>query len=425
MSAPVAMPTIADFDETGFNPFTAAKELGGERNVTNPHEEYHRLRAISPVYAGELKLRFGLPSDLTLAEHRHFWLLAFDEAKKVLVDSTNFSAKAYESSVGHYFGPRAISIMDDPEHARVRRIMQPIFGPAAIRRWNEEKIPRTINTLIDAFTGNQSQNGGRVDLVDVFTLRFPFHFIHELMALPEEHRETFHKLAFGQLMVTFDQEHGLEAVEKIRDYVTQLVAYRRAHGDDTDFVTALATHEFDGERLDLEVIISFFRQLMNAGGETSYNGFSNLMVALLTNPDQLEMVRSDRSLVPLAVEEALRWEPPVCQALRTPLRPIEIAGHRIAPGDLIAFGLSAINRDPAIYADPDRFDVRRGTRNHAAFSMGAHMCLGQHLARAEMTKALDILLDRLPKLRLDEDFPEPTISGFMLRGPETIRVRFD
>ena len=203
----------------------------------------------------------GLPSDLTLTDHRHFWILAFDEAKRVLTDSRRFSASAYESSVGLYFGPRAISIMDDPEHARVRKIMQPIFGPAAIRRWNEEMIPRTINTLIDAF-----KDRGRADLVDVFTLRFPFHFIHELMALPEEHREVFHKLAFGQLMVTFDQEHGLEAIEKIRQYVTQLVAYRRAHGDDSDFVTALATHEFDGERLDLELIISFFRQLMNAGG---------------------------------------------------------------------------------------------------------------------------------------------------------------
>jgi cytochrome P450 len=420
MTAQIEQPTIADFEETGFNPFTAAKELGGERDVTNPHEEYHRLRAVSPVYQGELKLRLGLPSDLTLKGHRHFWILAFDEASRILRDSTQFSASAYRSSVGLYFGERAISIMDDPEHARVRRILQPIFGTSAIRRWNEEMIPRTINTLIDAF-----EDKGRVDLVDAFTLRFPFHFIHELLALPEEHREKFHKLAFGQLMVTFDQQHGLEAVEKIRDYVTRLVAWRSQLGDPNDFVTALATHEVDGERLDLEVIISFFRQLMNAGGETSYNGFSNLMVALLTHPEQLEAVRKDRSLVPAAIEEALRWEPPVCQALRTPVSPVHIAGVSIEPGDLVAFSLSAINRDPAVCDDPDRYDITRATRNHAAFSMGAHMCVGQHLARVEMAKALNILLDRLPRLRLDPDYPEPAISGFMLRGPETIRVRFD
>jgi cytochrome P450 len=420
MNVPIEQPTIADFEELGFNPFTAAKELGGERHVTNPHEEYHRLRAISPVYQGELKLRLGLSSDLTLKGHRHFWILAFDEAKKILTDPLHFSATAYMSSVGLYFGKRAISIMDDPEHARVRKIMQPTFGPKAIKRWNDELIPRTINTLLDGF-----ENKGRIDLVDAFTLRFPFHFIHELMALPEEHREKFHKLAFGQLMVTFDQKHGLEAVEKIRDYVTQLVAYRRATGNANDFVTALATHEVDGEPLDLEVIISFFRQLMNAGGETSYNGFSNLMVALLTHPDQLEAVRQDRSLVPTAIEEALRWEPPVCQALRTPRQPVEIAGVVIEPGDLIAFSLSAINRDPAEFDEPDRYNVFRGTKNHVAFSLGSHMCIGQHLARVEMACALNILLDRLPKLRLDTDYPEPAISGFMLRGPESIKVRFD
>ena len=149
------------------------------------------------------------------------------------------------------------------------------------------------------------------------------------------------------------------------------------------------------------------------------------MVALLTNPDQLDAVRRDRLLVPAAIEEALRWEPPVCQALRTPVEAIEIAGHAIAPGDLIAFSLSAINRDPGQFEDPDRYDVYRCTKNHAAFSMGAQMYLGQHLARIEMATVLNLLLDRLPRLRLDADYPEPTISGFMLRGPETIRVRFD
>jgi cytochrome P450 len=324
------------------------------------------------------------------------------------------------SSVGIYFGPRSITIMDDPEHARVRRLLQPVFGPKAIARWSEEMIPRTIHGLIDSFAGQ-----GRADLVDVFTLRFPFHFIHELMALPLQHRDTFHKLAFGQLMITFDERHGMEAVNKIADYVARTIAWRRAHPKPGDFVTELATAEVDGEPLDEEVIVSFFRQLMNAGGETSYNGFSNLMVALLTHPDQLEAVRRDRSLVPAAIEEALRWEPPVCQALRTPVRRVEIAGVGIEPGDLIGFSISAINRDPARFERPDAFDIFRASRNHAAFSLGSHMCLGQHLARAEMAAALNALLDRLPRLRLDPDYPAPAISGFMLRGPEAIHVRFD
>jgi len=197
------------------------------------------------------------------------------------------------------------------------------------------------------------------------------------MVLPVEHRDAFHKLAFAQLMVTFDQEHGMEAVNKIKEYVTKLVAYRRAHPQPDDFITSLATTEADGKPLDEEVIISFFRQLMNAGGETSYNGFSNLMVGLLTNPEQLEAVRRDRALVPAAVEEALRWEPPVCQALRTPVRPVEIAGVTVNPGDLLAFNFTAINRDPAQFEDPDAFKVARGSRNHGGFSFGRHICIGQ------------------------------------------------
>jgi cytochrome P450 len=413
-------PAIEDFEEEGFNPFTAAKELGGERKLTDPFTELARLRAINPVHVGDLKASFGLPTDLTQMEQRQVWVLGYKEARQILLDPVNYSAAAYRSSVGIYFGPRAVSIMDDPEHGRVRKVLQHVFGPRAIARWNAEMIPRTIHRLIDGFAGK-----GRAELVDAFTLRFPFHFIHELMDLPAEHRDVFHKLAFGQLMITFDARHGMEAVNKIRDYVTALIAWRRAHPQPDDFITELATTEVGGERLEEEVLISFFRQLMNAGGETSYNGFSNLMVGLLTHPEQWRMLLDDRSLVAPAVEEALRWEPPVCQALRTPVRPVEIAGVRIEPGDLIGFSLSAINRDPAQIERPDAFDITRGSRKHAAFSLGPHICIGQHLARVEMATALNALLDRLPGLRLDPDHPPPEISGFMLRGPETIHVRWD
>jgi cytochrome P450 len=413
-------PTIEDFEEKGFDPFTAAKDLGGERKLTDPFTELTRLRAINPVFVGDLKAGFGLPTDLTQMEQRQVWILGFKEARQIRLDPVNYSAKAYRSSVGIYFGPRAVSIMDDPEHGRVRKVLQHVFVPRAIARWNVEMIPRTIHRLIDGFAVEKA-----VDLVGVFTLRFPFHFIHELMDLPAEHRDVFHKLAFGQLMITFDEKHGMEAVSKIRDYVTALIAWRRVHPQSNDFITALATTDVDGERLEEEVIISFFRQLMNAGGETSYNGFSNLIVGLLTHRDQRELLLKDRSLVPAAVEEALRWEPPVCQALRTPVKPVVIAGVRIEPGDLIGFSLSAINRDPAHVERPDDFDITRGTRNHAAFSLGPHICIGQHLARVEMAAALSALLDRVPKLRLDPDYPKPENSGFMLRGPEHIHVRFD
>ena len=226
-------------------------------------------------------------------------------------------------------------------------------------------------------------------------------------------------------MIVFDEVHGMEAVNKIKEYVTGLIEWRREHPGEDDFITELATTEVDGKPLDPEVVICFFRQLMNAGGETSYNGFSNLMVGLLTHPEQWQMLLKDRSLVPAAVEEALRWESPVCQALRTPTQEIEVGGVTMQPGDLIGFSISAINHDPRQYDRPEEFDITRGNRSHAAFSFGPHICIGQHLARLEMTQALHALLDRVPNLRLDPDYPKPEISGFMLRGPESIHVRLD
>ena len=235
------------------------------------------------------------------------------------------------------------------------------------------------------------------------------------MNLPDEHRDVFHKLAFGQLMITFDELHGMEAVNKIKDYVTDLIAWRRRHPSEDDFITELATTEVDGAALDPEVVISFFRQLMNAGGETSYNGFSNLMVGLLTHPEQWQMLLDDRSLVPAAVEEGLRWEPPVCQALRTPTQEVEIGGVTMQPGDLIGFSISAINRDPrcrcAHVSEPLSAELARSHNDANVLALGARL-VGPDMAKACVSAFLssDFLggrhqrrVDQLSQLLQDSD----------------------
>ena len=204
-----------------------------------------------------------------------------------------------------------------------------------------------------------------------------------------------------------------------------LVLDRRDRPVEDDFISIIATAEIEGERLPDEVVISFFRQLMNAGGDTSFNGFSTVLAALLTHPDQLEAVRQDRSLVPRAIEEGLRWNSPVPAIFRTPAAPVEIGGVGIEPGDVMHVMLASANRDEKAYPNPDAFDISRGARGHAAFGLGPHICIGQHLARAEMTQALNTLLDRFPRLRLDPDHPAPEVSGFHLRGPDQLHVRFD
>jgi cytochrome P450 len=412
-----ALPTIEDFRDPSFNPFIAAKEPGCEDRIFHP--ELKRLRELNPVFDGDLRPHFGLTPDLTMRGLRHVAVLGHREVKEVLLDGETYSNAAYEHNLGVYFG-RSITTMDNPEHGRFRRLFQQAFGPNSIAAWGIEIIPRVINALIDQF-----EPRGHAELVNEFTLHFPFRFIHELMALPAGDRNTFHRLAFGQILIMFDHEHGMEAVDKLRDYLTQIVWQRRENPLPQDFVSMIATAEVDGERLPDEVVIAFFRQLMNAGGDTSYNGFSTVMAALLKHPEQLEAVKRDRRLVPKAIEEGLRWNAPVTMLARTPKRRVELAGVAIDPGDHMGVILPAANRDPAAFDRPDEFDITRATRTHTAFGYGAHLCIGQHLARLEMAQALNALLDRLPRLRRDEDQPPPEVSGFMLRSPSSLHVRFD
>ena len=413
------MPRIRDFEDPTYNPFTALKDLGGEDRVEDFYPELRRLRDSSPVFEGDLRKHFGLYPDLTMAHLRHVAILSHEAVRSVLLDTRRFSNAVYAHNLGVFFG-QSVTVMDNPDHARYRGLFQKAFMPKMVATWGEVMIPRMINKLIEGF-----ESGGRAELVNQFTLHFPFHFIHELMALPEEDRDVFHKLAFGQIAIIFDQAHGMDAVDKLRIYLTQVVHDRRANPRPDDFMSTIATAEQDGERLPDDVVISFFRQLMNAGGDTSYNGFSSVVAALLTHPDQFEMVKRDRTLVPKAIEEGLRWNCPVPGISRTPLETVEIGGVEINPGDHMLVFLASANRDEKAFDRPDEFDVTRGKRGHAAFGYGSHICIGQHLARLEMVTALNALLDRLPRLRADPDFPPPIVCGMSLRGPKALYVRFD
>jgi cytochrome P450 len=192
-------------------------------------------------------------------------------------------------------------------------------------------------------------------------------------------------------------------------------------------VSLLAAVEDGGEHLPDEVVISFLRQLINAAGDTTYRSTGNLLVALLRErPDQFEMIKQDRSLIARAIEETLRWEGPVSMSPRMTLRDSVLGGVNIPAGAVVQVLTGVGNRDPFVYPDPDRFDMMRpNLKRHWAFAAGPHICLGQHLARFEMTRALNSLLDRLPTLRLDPAQPRPEIRGFSMRLPKHIHVRFD
>lgn len=409
---------LVDLEDRNFNPFIEERFMFGENE--DPYPLLAQLRARNAAMHGDYREIMGLEADVTHPKDApHFMILSYDEVAKALQTPRIFSNKAYLFNLGASFG-RSISTMDAPEHSRFRRIFQKIFLPQYVKTWGETIVDPVVQHLMSSFIDT-----GRADLVQQFTLHYPFGVIYRQLDLPPEEGRLFHKLAVTQTLVSFDLKHGSEANHNLGAYFYQLIALRRQQPGH-DLVSLLAQAEVDGEYLPDDVLVSFFRQLINAAGDTTYRGTSVLLTKLLEHPEQLEALRADRSLLPNAIEEALRFDGPVVEQARWTTEDVEVAGVKIPAGAIVHIVAGAANRDPAKFDHPDHFDIRRRNANrHFSFSSGPHICIGQHLARVEMTRAITAILDRLPHLRLDPDQPPPVIRGALMRVPHHLHVRFD
>jgi cytochrome P450 len=409
---------LRDFDDADFNPFVEERFMFGDHD--DPYPRLAELRQQGPVVPGDYRETMGLYPDITHpAGVQHFMILGYEEVKKALVSPQIFSNKAYSFNLGASFG-RSISTMDAPEHPRFRRIFQKVFLPQYVKEWGNTIVEPVVDELMEDFI-----HEGRADLIQQFTLHFPFRVIYRQLDLPAEEAKLFHKLAVAQTLISIDRAHGTEASDKLGEYFPSLIAERRKNPG-SDLVSLLAAAEVEGEYLPEDVLVSFFRQLINAAGDTTYRGTSVLLTKLLEHPDQLEALREDRSLLPNAIEEALRYDGPVVEQARWAAVDTEVAGVKIPAGSIVHILAGAANRDPAMFEDPDRFDIKRPNANrHFSFSGGPHICIGQHLARIEMTRAVTAILDRLPHLRFDPDKPKPQLKGVMMRVPHNLHVLFD
>jgi cytochrome P450 len=279
-------------------------------------------------------------------------------------------------------------------------------------------ITPTINSFIDTFADR-----GSADLAREFTFPYPVSVITGLLGLPEEDLPKFHRWAIALINVGFDPARGLQASQKLHDYFVEVIDERRSEKRE-DMISVLAHSEIDGQRLDDEEICAFLRLLLPAGAETTYRSSGNLLFGLLTNPEQLDAVRKDRSLIPQALDETLRWEPPLTSIIRESAEDADVCGVPVPAGAAIMVCVGSANHDESRWEEPEEFNIFRKRFPHVAFGFGPHVCLGQHLARMEMTKALNTLLDRLPNLRLDPDARKPHIGGLMFRSPVALPVLF-
>lgn len=405
---------IREYDDPSYDPFGSDEINFGD--ILDPYAEIAKWRSQGSVLEGDYRSRMGLHSTL-FPDRKLFTILGTDEVSQALNDTDRFSNEVYRFNIGITFGQGSISTMDNPEHGRWRRIFQKIFLPQFVRTWGDTIVDPVVHGLMDKFVDR-----GHADLVEEFTLRYPFEVIYRQLDLPQADVDTFQRLALGQTDYA-NIDKAMEAGDKLGEYFIGLVEERRARPGD-DLVSLLANTEVDGEYLPELVLISFLRQLMNAAGDTTYRGTSILLAALLCNPDQLEAIRQDRRLIAQAIEEALRWDGPVLVQSRMAKVDTELGGKTIPAGSLLDVVAGAANRDPAVFPAPDKFDIFRKREPHYSFSRGPHLCVGQHLAKVEMTRAMHAVLDHLPNLRFDPDKPEAEIRGSMMRAPKHLFVRF-
>lgn len=363
--------------------------LSDEAVVRDPFTAYGRAREEAPV------ARITVPGFGTM------WAVTRHADARVLLGDARFGINE------HSFMPpdvpddckpymRTMSEKNGPEHARLRRLVAPVFAAhraAAFR----PRIAPLVYRLLDDLPADDP-----VDLIPYLARPLPMDVICELVGIPVGDRPRWR--SYGATVAAGAGRSFAEAVPGIMDGARRAVARGRADpGDDLigDLIRAQAE---DGDRLTDTELITLVWHLVIAG-QTPGNLIANAVTALLTHPDQLAALRADAALMPRAVEELIRWCGPALLAIpRYATEDVDLYGVRIPAGDAVTVAFAAANRDPRAYADPDRLDVRRDPRPaHLGFAHGPHFCLGASLARVQTEVALAALLTRFPGLALAAD----------------------
>ncbi len=365
---------------------------------TDPHPVLARLRATSPV--AWVPVLDG-------------WLVTgYALAQQVMRDAATFTVDDPRFSTATVVGPSMLSL-DGPVHARHRDPFVPPFRPAPVRDRYAAFVATSTERLIDNLLPRGSAEL-RADFAGPLALSVMADALGLTGVDAATVRSWYAALVDSVSAVTAGEpptEAGAAAFRELRESALRTIADPAAD--------SLLT----GVDLTPEEVVANAAVLMFGGIDTTESMIANLVLHLLSHPDALAAVRADRTLLPNAIEESLRYEPAASVVDRYATRDVTLAGAAIAQGDLVRVSIAGANRDPAVFPDPDTFDIRRdNARANLAFALGPHFCLGARLARAEAEIAMTALLDRMPRLRLAEP---TTPTGLVFRKPEALRVRWD
>jgi cholest-4-en-3-one 26-monooxygenase len=379
-----------------------------------PHETFRWLRAEAPMFFQKE------PSG------RGYWALTrYEDVLAVARDPARFSS-ARGTNLQDYEPPdldliRLLMVnMDPPQQTKFRRIVSDGFTPRMVALL-EPRVRAVVRELLDRVAPL-----GEVDFVSAIAAELPLIVFAELLGVPQADR--YKLFDWTNRLIGFDDpdfqtsfEDGRVAAAEIWQYASQLAETRRAHPG-PDLVSVLQHAEVDGARLTEGELDAFFLLLAVGGNETTRNLISGGMLALLDHPDERARLAASPELVPSAVEEMLRWVTPVIYMRRTATIDTRIRGGEVRAGEKIVLYLASANRDEAVFAAPQRFDVGRAPNPHLAFGGGPHFCLGASLARLEVRVMFEELLRRLPDLALAG--PVRRLRSSYINGVKAMPVRF-
>ncbi|MBR1131686.1 cytochrome P450 [Bradyrhizobium iriomotense] len=381
--------------------------------IRDPYPHYDRLRAIDPIHVTPFgQFVASRHADVSLVMRDKRFGKDFAERSR-----RRYSEKIMDEPVFRNLGHTMLQA-DPPDHTRLRGLVVKAFTARRVEDMRpriQEVVDQTLDAMVDR---------GQMDLIRDFAFRLPVTIICDMLGIPEEHREGFHKGSSDGVRIldpvplTPDEiKQGNARNLMAQMYFQQLFELRRRNPGD-DLTTQLVQAEEDGNKLTNEELTANIMLLFVAGHETTVNLIGNGLLALHRNPDQLALLKARPELMTNAIEEFLRYDSSVQMTGRVALEDIEdLGGRQIPKGETVLCLLGSANRDPAVYPDrPDRLDVTRANVKPLSFGGGIHFCLGAQLARIEAEIAIATLLRRLPNLRIDDVENPKWRPTFVLRG---------
>lgn len=326
---------------------------------------------------------------------------------------------------------RSLVQMDNPDHFAYRKITQGSLLPQNLRA-----LEARIREIARGFIDRMAEHGDRCDFARDVAFLYPLHVIMEVLGVPESDEPRMLKLTqelFGNADPDLNRTGKSvtdvgEGVDSIQSVVMDFMMYFNAITEDrranprNDLATLIANGKINGEPMGHLEAMSYYIIAATAGHDTTSSTTAGALWALAENPDQFAKVKADPSLIPGLIEESIRWVTPVKHFMRTATADAELAGQKIAKGDWMMLSYPSGNRDEAVFEDPFTFKVDRTPNKHVAFGYGAHICLGQHLARMEMRVLWEELFARLDHVELDGE-PTRMVANFVC-GPKSVPIRF-